>query len=75
MNNLRRTLPVYNDLGSFIDNFFNMQKTDESYGDLGRWAPAAQSNSTICGLRQRYSNFLMSRTGNYFNSLPADQCY
>lgn len=41
MNNLRRNYyPVYKDLGSIFDNFFNAQSKDDTYGDLGKWAPA-----------------------------------
>lgn len=41
MNNLRRTYyPVYKDLGSIFDNLLNTQTKDESFGDLGKWAPA-----------------------------------
>jgi HSP20 family protein len=41
MNTLRRNAPVYKDFGSLLDNFFSFsQNQDESFGDLGKWAPA-----------------------------------
>ncbi len=40
MNNLRRNYyPTYKDLGFLINDFFNTQTKDGTFGDLGKWAP------------------------------------
>ena len=30
MNELRRTLPMYREMGSLLDNFFNLQQRDDA---------------------------------------------
>ncbi len=41
MSNLNRNyFPIYRDFGSLIDNFLTKQSQDDTFGDLGKWAPA-----------------------------------
>jgi HSP20 family protein len=40
MNTLRRTLPMYRDMGQLLDDFFNLQKQDDSsYIETSTWSP------------------------------------
>lgn len=40
MNTLRRTLPMYRDMNHFLDDFFNLQKQDDSsYIETSTWSP------------------------------------
>lgn len=40
MNTLRRTMPMYRDMGQFFDDFFNLQKQDDSsYIETSTWSP------------------------------------
>jgi len=40
MNTLRRTLPMYRDMGQLIDDFFNLQKQDDSSCiETSTWSP------------------------------------
>lgn len=40
MNTLRRTMPMYRDMGQLFDDFFNLQKQDDSsYIETSTWSP------------------------------------
>ncbi|MCL9684215.1 Hsp20/alpha crystallin family protein [Legionella maioricensis] len=40
MNTLRRTMPMYRDMGQLIDDFFYLQKQDDSsYIETSSWSP------------------------------------
>lgn len=40
MNTLRRSMPMYRDMGQLFDDFFNLQKQDDSsYIETGTWSP------------------------------------
>jgi HSP20 family protein len=40
MNTLRRSMPMYRDMGQLFDNFFNLQKQDDSsYIETSTWSP------------------------------------
>lgn len=40
MNTLRRTMPMYRDMGQLFDDFFNLQKQDDSsYIETSSWSP------------------------------------
>jgi HSP20 family protein len=40
MNGLRRTLPMYHEMGSLLDNFFNPQQRDDaSFIETSTWSP------------------------------------
>ena len=40
MNTLRRTMPMYRDMGHFLDDFFNLQKQDDSSCiETSSWSP------------------------------------
>lgn len=40
MNTLGRTMPMYRDMGQLFDNFFNLQKQDDSsYIETSTWSP------------------------------------
>jgi HSP20 family molecular chaperone IbpA len=40
MNELRRTLPMYREMGSLLDNFFNLQQRDDaSFIETSTWSP------------------------------------
>ncbi|WP_454783308.1 Hsp20/alpha crystallin family protein [Legionella sp. WA2022007384] len=40
MNTFRRTMPMYRDMGQLFDDFFNLQKQDDSsYIETGTWSP------------------------------------
>lgn len=40
MNTLRRTMPMYRDMGQLFDDFFNLQKQDDSsYIETSSWLP------------------------------------
>ena len=40
MNTLRRTMPMYRDIGQLFDDFFNLQKHDDSsYIETSSWSP------------------------------------
>ncbi len=40
MNTLRRTMPMYRDMGQMFDDFFNLQKQDDSsYIETSTWSP------------------------------------
>ena len=40
MNDLRKTLPMYRDMGSLLENFFNLQQRDDaSFIETSSWSP------------------------------------
>ncbi len=40
MNTLRRTMPMYRDMGNLLEGFFNLQKQDDSsYIETSTWSP------------------------------------
>ena len=40
MNDLRRTLPMYREIESLLDNFFNPQQRDDaSFIETSTWSP------------------------------------
>ena len=40
MNTVRRNMPMYRDMGQFFNDFFNLQKQDDSsYIETGTWSP------------------------------------
>lgn len=40
MNTLRKTMPMYRDMGQLFDDFFNLQKQDDSsYIETSTWSP------------------------------------
>lgn len=40
MNTLRRTMPIYRDMGQLFNDFFNLQKQDDSsYIETSTWSP------------------------------------
>lgn len=40
MNTLRRSMPMYHDMGQLFDDFFNLQKQDDaSYIETSTWSP------------------------------------
>ncbi|KTD35453.1 heat shock protein, Hsp20 family [Legionella moravica] len=40
MNTLRRAMPMYRDMGHLLDDFFNLQKQDDSsYIETSTWSP------------------------------------
>lgn len=40
MNTLRKPMPMYRDMGHFLDDFFNLQKQDDSsYIETSTWSP------------------------------------
>ena len=48
MNALRRTLPMYRDMGHFLGDFFNLQKQeDSSYIETSTWSPLVDIKEEI----------------------------
>ncbi|AWN74838.1 Hsp20/alpha crystallin family protein [Legionella anisa] len=39
MNTLRRTLPMYQEMNSLLENFFNPQREDASFIETSTWSP------------------------------------
>ncbi|KTD06542.1 heat shock protein, Hsp20 family [Legionella gratiana] len=39
MNTLRRTLPMYQEMNSLLENFFNTQRDDASFIETSTWSP------------------------------------
>ncbi|HHT0593841.1 TPA: Hsp20/alpha crystallin family protein [Legionella anisa] len=39
MNTLRRTLPMYQEMNSLLENFFNPQRDDASFIETSTWSP------------------------------------
>ena len=39
MNTIRRTLPMYQEMNSLLENFFNPQREDASFIETSTWSP------------------------------------